>query len=126
MSYLYMRECAKEVTESELRGNYRSQSNTVRESYRSQDKLYRSHREGNGSYTAYVDARSRRQYHGAVLRRKVGVSLGDVSGSAQALMQRRVVRRVAPWMSRRGVWSARARAAAQRVHAAERRSGEWS
>jgi hypothetical protein len=54
MSYLYMRECAKEMTESELWGNYWSQSNTVRESYRSQDKSYRSHSEGNGSYTAYV------------------------------------------------------------------------
>jgi hypothetical protein len=49
-----MRERAKEMTESELRGNYWSPSNTVCESYRSQDKLYRSHREGNGSYTAYV------------------------------------------------------------------------
>jgi hypothetical protein len=61
MSYLYIRERAKEMTESELRGNYWSQSNTVHESYRSQDELYRSqdepyrsHREGNGSYTAYV------------------------------------------------------------------------
>jgi hypothetical protein len=54
MSYLYMRECAKEMTKSELRGNYQSQSETVRELYRSQDKLYRSHSEGNGSYTAYV------------------------------------------------------------------------
>jgi hypothetical protein len=54
MSYLYMRECAKEMTESELWGNYWSQSNTVRESYRSQDKSYRSHSEGNGSYTAYM------------------------------------------------------------------------
>jgi hypothetical protein len=54
MSYLYMRECAKEMTKSELRGNYWSQSETVCELYRSQDKLYRSHSEGNGSYTAYV------------------------------------------------------------------------
>jgi hypothetical protein len=54
MSYLYMRERAKEVTESELRGNHRSQSGTVRESYRSQDESYRSHREGHGSYTAYM------------------------------------------------------------------------
>jgi hypothetical protein len=54
MSYLYMRERAKEMTKSELRGNYWSQSNTVRELYRSQNKLYRSHREGNSSYTAYV------------------------------------------------------------------------
>jgi hypothetical protein len=54
MSYLYMREHAKEMTESELQGNYWSQSETVREPYRSQDKLYRSHSEGNGSYTAYV------------------------------------------------------------------------
>jgi hypothetical protein len=54
MSYLNMRERAKEMTKSELWGNYWSQSETVRESYRSQDKLYRSHSEGNGSYTAYV------------------------------------------------------------------------
>jgi hypothetical protein len=54
MSYLYMRECAREMTKSELRGNYRSQSNTVCELYRSQDKSYRSHSEGNSSYTAYV------------------------------------------------------------------------
>jgi hypothetical protein len=54
MSYLYMRERAKEMTESELWGNYWSQSDTVREPYRSQDKSYRSHREGNSSYTAYV------------------------------------------------------------------------
>jgi hypothetical protein len=54
MSYLYMREHAKEMTESELWGNYWSQSDTVRESCRSQDESYRSHREGNGSYTAYV------------------------------------------------------------------------
>jgi hypothetical protein len=47
MSYLYMRERAKEMTKSELRGNYWSQSDTVRESYRS-------HSEGNSSYTAYV------------------------------------------------------------------------
>jgi hypothetical protein len=47
MSYLYMRECAKEMTKSELQGNYRSQSETVHE-------LYRSHSEGNDSYTAYV------------------------------------------------------------------------
>jgi hypothetical protein len=56
-----MRERAKKMTKSELQGNYWSQSNTVRELYRSQDKLYRSHREGNrshregnSSYTAYV------------------------------------------------------------------------
>jgi hypothetical protein len=54
MSYLYMRERAKEMTKSELWGNYWSQSNTVCELYRSQDESYRSHREGNGSYTAYV------------------------------------------------------------------------
>jgi hypothetical protein len=54
MSYLYMRECAKEMTKSELWGNYQSQSETVCESYRSQDESYRSHSEGNGSYTAYV------------------------------------------------------------------------
>jgi hypothetical protein len=54
MSYLYMRERAEEVTKSELRGNYWSQSDTVHELYRSQDKSYRSHREGNGSYTAYM------------------------------------------------------------------------
>jgi hypothetical protein len=49
-----MRECAKEMTKSELWGNYWSQSKTVCESYRSQDKPYRSHSEGNSSYTAYV------------------------------------------------------------------------
>jgi hypothetical protein len=54
MSYLYMRERAKEMTKSELQGNYWSQSDTVCELYRSQDKSYRSHREGNGSYTAYM------------------------------------------------------------------------
>jgi hypothetical protein len=54
MSYLYMRERAKEMTESELWGNYWSQSETVHELYRSQDELYRSHSEGNSSYTAYV------------------------------------------------------------------------
>jgi hypothetical protein len=54
MSYLYMRERAKKMTKSELWGNYQSQSETVHELYRSQDKLYRSHREGNGSYTAYM------------------------------------------------------------------------
>jgi hypothetical protein len=54
MNYLYIRECAKEMTKSELWGNYQSQSKTVCELYRSQDKLYRSHSEGNSSYTAYV------------------------------------------------------------------------
>jgi hypothetical protein len=34
MSYLYMRERAKEMTKSELQGNYWSQSNTVCELYR--------------------------------------------------------------------------------------------
>jgi hypothetical protein len=54
MSYLYMREHAKEMTKSELQGNHWSQSKTVHELYRSQDKLYRSHSKGNSSYTAYV------------------------------------------------------------------------
>jgi hypothetical protein len=54
MSYLYMRECTKEVTKSELQRNKRSQSASVCELYRSQDKLYRSHSKGNGRYTAYV------------------------------------------------------------------------
>jgi hypothetical protein len=54
MSYLYMRECTRELSKSELRGNEQSQSTSVRESYRSQDELYRSHSKGNGSYTAYV------------------------------------------------------------------------
>jgi alkylhydroperoxidase/carboxymuconolactone decarboxylase family protein YurZ len=54
MSYLYTREHAKEMTKSELRGNYWSQSKTVQESYRSLDELYRSHSEGNSSYTAYM------------------------------------------------------------------------
>jgi hypothetical protein len=72
MSYLYMRECAKEMTVSEPWGNYRSQSNTVRESYRSQDELYRSHREGNGSYTAYV----MREAGGSTAERYSGGRLG--------------------------------------------------
>jgi hypothetical protein len=54
MSYLHMRECTKEIIESELWGNEQSQSASVRESYRSQDELYRSHSKGNGSYTAYM------------------------------------------------------------------------
>jgi hypothetical protein len=54
MNYLYMREHTKEMTESELRRNKWSQSASVRESYRSQDELYRSHSKGNSSYTAYM------------------------------------------------------------------------
>jgi hypothetical protein len=72
MSYLYIRERAKEMTESELRGNYRSQSDTVHELYRSQDELYRSHREGSGSYTAYV----MREARGSTAERYSGGRLG--------------------------------------------------
>jgi hypothetical protein len=54
MSYLYMREHAKKMTESELQRNKQKQSASVCELYRSQDKLYRSHSKGSGSYTAYV------------------------------------------------------------------------
>jgi hypothetical protein len=72
MSYLYMRERAKEVTESELWGHYRSQSDTVHESYRSQDESYRSHREGNSSYTAYV----MREAGGSTAERYSGGRLG--------------------------------------------------
>jgi hypothetical protein len=67
-----MREHAKEMTESEPWGNYRSQSNTVHESYRSQDELYRSHRDGNGSYTAYV----MREAGGSTVERYSGGRLG--------------------------------------------------
>jgi hypothetical protein len=42
MSYLYMRECTKEMTKSELQRNKQSQSASVCESYRSQDRSYRS------------------------------------------------------------------------------------
>jgi hypothetical protein len=79
MSYLYMRECAKEMTESELWGNYWSQSKIVRESYRSQDKLYRSHSEGNSSYTTYVmreaGGSTAEQYSGGRSGQVVGTSL---------------------------------------------------
>jgi hypothetical protein len=54
MSYLYMRERTKELSKSELQGNEWSQSVSVCELYRSQDKLYRSHSKENGSYTAYM------------------------------------------------------------------------
>jgi hypothetical protein len=49
-----MRECTKEMTKSELQRNEQSQSASVCESYRSQDKLYRSHSKGNSSYMAYM------------------------------------------------------------------------
>jgi hypothetical protein len=47
MSYLHMRECTKEIIESELQENKWSQSASVCE-------LYRIHSKGNGSQTAYV------------------------------------------------------------------------
>jgi hypothetical protein len=54
MSYLYMSKCTKEMTKSELWENKHSQSASVCELYRSQDKSYRSHSKGNSSYTAYM------------------------------------------------------------------------
>jgi hypothetical protein len=54
MSYLYMREHTKEMTRSELWGIEWSQSKSACQLYRSQDKSYRSHSKGNGSYTAYM------------------------------------------------------------------------
>jgi hypothetical protein len=59
------------MTKSELWENKRSQSASVRELYRSQDELYRSHSEGNGSYTAYMMQEAREitaeQYSGGRL-----------------------------------------------------------
>jgi hypothetical protein len=86
MSYLYMRECTKEVTKSELQRNKRSQSASVCELYRSQDKLYRSqdklyrsHSKGNGRYTAYVmqeaGGSTAEWYSGRRLREVVRTSL---------------------------------------------------
>jgi hypothetical protein len=92
MSYLYMREHAKEMTKSELWRNKQSQSASICESYRSWDKPYRSHSKGNSSYNA-CDAESQKKHHRAVLWWKVGVSCVDISGSLQALMQHWVTQR---------------------------------